>query len=97
MPLQGARCSIARLFVDAHLQDLPKPLKLRLRDPGIHADPHVRLKLRLHPNQRGQHAHRRQFSGLPIQVVSLEDIAKQMGAQVLADEPALSRGRLFEP
>jgi hypothetical protein len=51
----------------------------------VHADAHLRLQLRLGPRQRGQHANGRQLAALPVEVVALEDIAEQVGLEVLID------------
>ena len=63
-----------------HLGELPQ---LTGREAHVHADAHVRLQLRIGPGQCREHAHGGQLAALPIEVVPLEDVAEQVGAQVL--------------
>lgn len=65
--------------------------QLARRQADAHAGPHVREKLRFQAGRGGQGADGGQLAALPVEVVALEDVAKQMRLQVLVDDGCIFR------
>lgn len=64
-------------------ENIGQPGQLLRAHAYVHADSYVRLQLGFHPGHGSQHADRGQLAALPIKVVALEDVAKEMRTQIL--------------
>ena len=70
-------CGVRLTMLGEHVDHLVQLLE---RQPDAHAGGHVRLQLWLHARRRSQRADRGKLAALPIQMVALEDVAKQVCA-----------------
>lgn len=71
------------LHAGVGFENIGQPGQLLRAYAYVHADSYVRLQLGFHPGHGSQHADSGQLAALPIKVVALEDVAKEMRTQIL--------------
>jgi len=83
--VDGGANTFDRLPADAGFEDVGQPGQLLAPQASVHADANVGHQLGFHPRHGGQHADGSQLAALLVQIVALEDVAEEVGAQVRKD------------